>query len=91
MLSLVGMMVLQVVIAVIPSEALEIGAGYAFGMWKGAFLCLAGLMLGSVGAILFTRKLGVRAVELVYPREKIESVKLLADKKRLNLRPSSSF
>jgi uncharacterized membrane protein YdjX (TVP38/TMEM64 family) len=84
-LALVGMMALQVVIAVIPCEALEIGAGYAFGMWEGAFLCLAGLILGSVTAILFTRKLGVRAVELIYSREKIESIKILNNRKRLDL------
>ena len=34
-LAMVGMMVLQVVVAVIPGEALEIGAGYAFGAWEG--------------------------------------------------------
>ncbi len=85
MLFLIGMMAMQVVIAVIPSEAIEIGAGFAFGMWKGAFLCLAGLILGSVVVILFTRKLGVRAVEMVYPRERIESFKLLSNKRRLLL------
>ncbi len=84
-LAFVGMVALQVVIAVIPGEALEIGAGYAFGMWEGAFLGLIGLILGSVAAILFTRKLGVRAVEMVYPREKIETVRILKDRKRLNL------
>mgnify|MGYP000043083382 CR=1 FL=1 len=37
-LAMVGMMVLQVVVAVIPGEALEIGAGYAFGAGRG-FCC----------------------------------------------------
>ena len=41
-MAMVGMMVLQVVVAVIPGEPLEIGAGYAFGAWEGLLLCLIG-------------------------------------------------
>ena len=32
-LSFVGMMALQVIVAFIPGEPLEIAAGYAFGVW----------------------------------------------------------
>ena len=38
----------QVVVALIPGELVEISAGYVFGAWGGALLCLAGTTLGSV-------------------------------------------
>ena len=34
-IAFIGMMALQIVVAVIPGEPLEIGAGYAFGIWEG--------------------------------------------------------
>ena len=37
----IGMVVLQVIIALIPGEPLEIGAGYAFGALEGTILALA--------------------------------------------------
>ena len=36
----------QVVVALIPGELVEISAGYVFGAWGGALLCLAGTTLG---------------------------------------------
>ena len=35
----------QVVVALIPGELVEISAGYVFGAWGGALLCLAGTTL----------------------------------------------
>ena len=42
----------QVVVALIPGELVEISAGYVFGAWGGALLCLAGTTLGSVLVLL---------------------------------------
>ena len=57
-LAMVGMMVLQVVVAVIPGEALEIGAGYAFGAWEGLLLCLIGAAIGSAIIFIFCQAFG---------------------------------
>lgn len=38
----VGMVVLQVVVAFIPGEPIELAAGYAFGFWEGTLLTLLG-------------------------------------------------
>lgn len=80
----VGMIILQVVIAFIPAEPLEIAAGYAFGAVWGTLLVWIGLVLGSTIVFLFVRKIGVKAVEVFFPREKIDSVKYLNDEKTLN-------
>ena len=80
----VGVMLLQVVIAFIPAEPLELAAGYAFGAVWGTILVWLGLVLGTAIVFLFVRKIGVKAVEVFFPREKIDSVKYLNDEKALN-------
>jgi len=80
----VGVMMLQVVIAFIPAEPLELAAGYAFGAVWGTILVWLGLVLGTVVVFLFVRKIGVKAVEVFFPREKIDSIKYLNNEKALN-------
>lgn len=84
-LAFVGMVALQVVVAIIPGEPLEIGAGYAFGIWEGTFLCLIGQAIGGLLVYFFVSKVGILAVEAFFPKEKIESLKFLKNHKRLNL------
>ena len=84
-LAFIGMMVLQVFIAIIPGEPLEIGAGYAFGMWEGTLLCMAGALIGSALVFLFVRRFGIKAVEVFFSREKIRSLRFLQNQKKLNL------
>lgn len=81
-LAFVGMMALQIFVAVIPGEPLELTAGYAFGAWLGMGLCLAGAALGSIVVFLLVRSLGVRAVEAFFPREKIMELSFLKDVRR---------
>jgi len=80
----VGMIILQVVVAFIPAEPLEIAAGYAFGAFWGTVLVWAGLVIGSTIVFLFVRKIGVKAVEVFFPREQIDSLKYLKNEKTLN-------
>ena len=66
-----GMVVLQVVVAVIPGEPLEIAAGYAFGALEGTLLCMVGTWIGGLMVFLLVRRFGVRAVEIFFPLEKL--------------------
>ncbi len=79
-----GVCIVQVVIALIPGEAVETMAGIVFGPWLGLFLCMAGITLGSVIAMLFVRKFGRRFVEALYPVEKIDSLPILREPKKRN-------
>ena len=67
----------QVVIAFIPGELVEIAAGYAFGPYIGSLVCVIGIMCGSIVAILLARKFGRRLVESLYSREKIDALPIL--------------
>ena len=84
-LAFLGMMVLQVFVAVIPGEPLEIGAGYAFGAVEGTLLCILGAAIGSTLVFLFVRRFGVRAVEVFISREKIQSLRFLQNTRRVHL------
>ena len=72
-LCLIGLMCFQVVVAVLPGEPIEIGAGVAFGAWQGLGLCLMGAALGSTIIFLFTKKLGIKLVEVFVPLERSAS------------------
>lgn len=84
-LAFVGMMALQVVVAIIPGEPLEIGAGYAFGPWQGLLLCLIGVAAGTAVIYLLVKYGGRKVIEAFFPVDKIESMRFLRDEKRLNV------
>ena len=81
----VGMVIIQVIFAVIPGEPLEIGGGYAFGAFEGTILCLIGITVGSMIVFALVRTLGVRVVEIFYPIEQIRSLKFLKNTERFNV------
>lgn len=84
-IAFVGIMALQVIIAWLPGEPLEIGAGYAFGFWEGGLLCMAGILVGSIVVFGLVRLFGRRLVTLFFPAEKLDSLPLLRDARRLTL------
>lgn len=82
-LAFLGMIVLQIVVAVIPGEPLEIAAGYAFGALEGTLLCLLGAFVGRTVVFLLVRRFGTRAVEVFFPLERLQEWKFLQNKRRL--------
>ncbi len=65
----VGMVFLQVMVAIIPGEPLEIVGGCAFGTVEGMLLCLLGGMLGSIVVMFFSQ-------------EKLQSIRFLKSSPR---------
>lgn len=84
-LAFLGMVAFQVIIAIVPGEPLEIGAGYAFGAVEGTLLCILGTTLSSVLIFLVVKKFGMRVVTLFVSEEKICSFTFLQNTRRLNL------
>lgn len=84
-LAMVVLITFQIVVAVLPGEPLELGAGYAFGFWEGTALCLVSGLIGAVIVVALVRTLGMRIVELFFSREKIESMRWLQDSARFEL------
>ena len=73
----IGMVVLQVLVAIIPGEPLEISGGYAFGAIWGTVLCLIGATLGSILVFALVRRWGTALVEVFFPPEKLRSLRFL--------------
>lgn len=80
----VGMCLLQVVVAIIPGEPLEICGGYAFGGLWGSVLCMLGLFLGSVIVFWLVRKLGQPMAEIFFSPEKLEKLHFLKHSPKRN-------
>ncbi len=78
-----GIQVLQVFVALIPGEVVEIGLGYAFGWFGGTLICLLGVAIASSAVFLFVKKLGIKAVELFVDADKINSLRFLNSEAKL--------
>ena len=84
-LAFIGMICLQVVVAMIPGEPLEIAAGYVFGNLEGVGLCLLGAAAGTAIIFVFVKVFGIKMVEAFISREKIESIRFLHNPERRNV------
>ena len=84
-LAFIGMVIFQIIVAIIPGEPREIGAGYAFGAVEGTILCLIGAVLGGAIVVLLVRRYGIKLVEVFFPKEKIMSLRFMQDSRRLEL------
>ena len=80
-----GMVLLQVIIAIIPGEPLEIAGGYAFGALEGTILCLLFATAGSLLVFFLVRRFGMRLAEVFFPREKLQSLGFLKTSSKRNL------
>ncbi len=73
----------QVIIALIPGEVIELGAGYAYGAAQGTLICLAGIALSSTLIFKLTKRFGTPLVELFVSREKIHELRFINSEKKL--------
>lgn len=73
----IGMVVLQVIIALIPGEPLEFGAGYAFGAVEGTILATLGIIIGSVIVFALVKRFGMSFVEIFFSEEQLSKIKFL--------------
>lgn len=78
----VGMVVLQVVVALIPGEPLELAGGYAFGGLEGSIWSMLGIVIGSALIFGLVRKCGVKLVEVFFSKDKIKEVAFLKNPKK---------
>lgn len=71
--------VLQVFLAVIPGEPIEIAMGVLFGTWLGCVLCLSGIIIGSALVFLCIKRFGRSFVDKFISGEKFNRLKFLKD------------
>lgn len=81
---MVGLIFIQVVIAWIPGEVFEVGAGYAFGFWEGSLLVLIGSLLASFFILTLVRKFGRKLIYIFFSKEKIDALPFLHNERKLD-------
>ncbi len=79
------MVFFQVVLALIPGEPLEIGAGYAFGAVEGTLLTVLGTVLGSITVYFLVKRWGIKLCEVFFPRDKIFSLRILKNRRKRDI------
>lgn len=80
-----GMVVLQVLVAFIPGEPIELVAGYAFGFWEGTILTMGGFLIGSWVVFALVRRFGRKLVEVFFSKDKLEQIKFLQNPKKTKI------
>lgn len=64
--------ILQVVVSVIPGEAIQVSGGYIYGTFAGTFYSLAGIMIGSIIVFYLSRLLGYNLIKKVVSEKSLE-------------------
>ncbi len=81
---LFGLQCLQIIVALIPGEIIELGAGYAYGAIEGTLLCLAGIALSTSIVFLLVKRIGTPMVETFISRERIKELRFINTERKLN-------
>ncbi len=75
--------VLQIVLAFIPGEPVEVLAGLLYGSWGGFALCMAGIFIGQALVFGLVRRFGHPFAALFFERKQIEEFAFLRNSRRL--------
>lgn len=84
-LTMLGINIVQVLLAFLPGEPVELASGYAFGFWEGTALCLVASGLATSAIYWATRRWGWRLVGLFFDRSLFDRFSWLKSAKRLEL------
>lgn len=77
--------VVQVVVAAIPGELVQVAGGYVYGILFGTVYSAAGIFLGSMAAFFFARIFGYRLVKNLMPKGSLEKFEFLLNGKRADV------
>ena len=81
---LFGMQLLQVIVAFIPGEVVQVAAGLMYGTWGGAAIILAGCVVSSSAIFFIVHKLGAPFVRAMIPRKAMDKLEAFEQTDKLN-------
>ena len=84
-LVLFGMQLLQVIVAFIPGEVVQVAAGMMYGTWGGAAIILAGCVVSSSAIFFIVHKLGAPFVRAMIPRKAMEKLEAFEQTDKLGI------
>lgn len=66
----IGLQIFQIIVSVLPGQALQFAAGYAYQFWLGFLFSLIGVAMGTVITFYLARFLGKDALYVIFGEEK---------------------
>lgn len=84
-LVMTAIQIVQVVIAFIPGEVVEILAGVMYGGFGGLIVCVIGCVLASSGIFLLSKKLGAKFSQRFFSKDNLEKYAYLRDTRKLEI------
>ena len=84
-LMLLGMQFLQIVVAFIPGEVVQLAAGLMYGPWLGALIILVGCVISSAVVYQLVHKLGAPFVQNMVSTEHLEKFRSFEDSGKLDI------
>ncbi|WP_124067164.1 VTT domain-containing protein [Clostridium sp. E02] len=82
-LIVLGIQILQIVIAFIPGEPIEILAGIIYGTFGGFFVCLVGASIASTITFTLSKKFGKPLLNRFFGMEKVKVWRWIQDNKKI--------
>ena len=67
----IGAQIVQIIICIIPGQALQVAAGYLYGFWLAFLLSIIGAFLGSVIVFYIAQFLGQDAMHILFGERKV--------------------
>jgi len=81
-LAFIGLITLQIVLAFLPGEPLELAAGYMFGPWQGTLVCLIGSLIGTFIVYFLVKIFQYAIIDVMFKNEKVNEVTQLISSKK---------
>ena len=80
-----GIQLLQIFIAFIPGEPVELMLGFVWGPWIGLLTCLLGIFIGTLVIFLLVKRFGRPFVRKIVGDKDLSTYKFLSDPKKIDL------
>lgn len=81
----IGLQVLQVVVAFLPGEVVQVAGGYVYGVFMGTVYSLSGILLGSFINFFFSRWLGYPILQVFVSRDQLQRFDFLLNSKQAEM------
>lgn len=81
-IAMMGLIALQIFVAFLPGEPLELASGYIFGSFQGTLVCLAGSMIGTIIVYYLARMFQHSIIDTMFNQDKVAEVKQLFSSKK---------
>ena len=80
-----GIQLLQIFVALIPGEPVELMLGFVWGPWIGMLTCLLGIFIGTTVIFLLVKRFGRPFVRKIVGDKDLSTYKFLSDPRKVDL------